>query len=189
MKRKVISVFFSSAVWMVTVSGFFFSAACEKSPETAKFPETVEKTSPALKVYERWREGGDKLRSRKWEENGDQYREDCHLDPKGKILGCGTWKNGKPWNGFFVKWHSYNKPSDSGRTYYGKPEETRNFRNGLRHGTYRKYYPNGALMREIEYENGKQVRWKAFAPNGEPYHQGKRSDSPEKNGAALPDWE
>ncbi len=173
---------FKTLLFFLLGALFFTGIACDKAQESAK------STAQGFKVYERWREGGDKLRSRKWKENGENYRENCHIDPKGKELGCGTMKNGKNWEGFFIVWHSYNKPSDSGRSYYGKPAEILHYHQGRLHGSYRKYYPNGQLMQEIEYQNGNKVHWKSFTPAGIPYHEGKQ-DRPTETTSSHPEWE
>lgn len=59
------------------------------------------------------------------------------------------------------------------------------FRNGLKHGISRKFYPSGEVLEESEWQNGTQEgNYRVFFKNGKPYMQCKFSNG-KRNGLCL----
>ena len=90
--------------------------------------------------------------------------EQCFLDPRGTELGCGTSRDGAPWNGTFVDWQLGGPGGADGSMPPLK--EMRSYHDGKPDGVWRSFQPDGTLLVETTYKDGVMTS-RQSARNGE----------------------
>ncbi|MGI5863138.1 MAG: toxin-antitoxin system YwqK family antitoxin [Myxococcales bacterium] len=125
-----------------------------KPASKASAPEASAKTvkRKGFTATETWANGAPRLLSRKWTEGEVAHEEQCFFSPQGEELGCGTLKNGSPWDGTFVRWA---KPSKGAGDPPAAPREVTSWRQGAKHGIWRSFHADGSPQAELRFENGK----------------------------------
>ncbi|HCF56600.1 MAG TPA: hypothetical protein DFS52_01215 [Myxococcales bacterium] len=120
----------------------------------ASAPETNAKTvkRKGFTALESWANGAPRIVARKWTEGEVAHQEQCFYSPEGEELGCGTLRNGSPWDGTFVRWAKPSKPAGDPPA---APRETTSWREGRKHGLWRAFNPDGSPQAELRFENGK----------------------------------
>jgi hypothetical protein len=104
-----------------------------------------------LVPLDRWPDGKPRVTARDWTEGEATLEELCHFDVTGVALGCGTLRDGQPWDGVHVAWHA---PVGGGTDGPSRPSRVGTYRNGVRHGSWKTYRADGTLLMEVSYRDG-----------------------------------
>ncbi len=114
---------------------------------------------------ERWRNGEPKTLTCDWVKNNIEYARYCAIKPDGKEAGCWVTRNGEPYEGDVVEWYVYGRMPDP-QAAYGVARAIMRFSRGQPDGVWLNYYPNGKLMNETVFENGRSKEVRLYDQSG-----------------------
>ncbi len=118
-----------------------------------------------MKTIERWRNSEVKTVASDWSSGEDTYERFCSYKPDGQLVGCWIEKNGSPWSGNMVSWYQIHTKAKPDRGY-GIPKAIQSYEEGTPHGTWQSFYVTGAVMTEVDIENGNRIETRMFSPDG-----------------------
>ena len=128
-----------------------------------------------MKTLERWRSGGTKTLACEWVEDGAEYARYCGLKPSGETAGCWITRHDEAYEGDVVEWSAYQRMPDP-QASYGVPRAVMHYSQGRPDGLWLNYYPDGKLMNETVFKDGKGIEVRLYDQSGKLVRENRFSD-------------